>query len=56
VREMEERFVGAVETAIAKLVADFQSHSARFWNDRDMHWGLFYHPKEEGGIPETNVT
>jgi hypothetical protein len=40
---MGNRFMEATEMAIAKLVADFQSYPNRFWNERDLHWSLFYY-------------
>jgi len=53
---MGNQFVEATERAIAKLVADFQGHPNRFWNERDIHWSLFYYLKQEGVIQETYVT
>jgi len=44
---MKSQFVEATEKAIAKLVADFQSNPNRFWNERDMHWYLFHHLKQD---------
>ena len=37
----------AVEKVISKVVADFQRNPERFWNERDMHWSLFYYLKHE---------
>lgn len=45
---MEEQFVEAVERAINHVATDFQSKPDRFWNERDMHWCLFYYLKQEG--------
>ena len=53
---MESQFVEATEKAIAKLVADFQSNPNRFWNERDMHWSLFYYLKQDDTIKETYVS
>ena len=53
---MENQFVEVAERAIAKLVTDFQSYPDRFWNERDLHWSLFYHLKREGVVQETYVT
>lgn len=53
---MENRFTQATQRAIAKLVADFQGHPNRFWNERDLHWSLFYYLKQERVVQETYVT
>ncbi|MGA7677248.1 MAG: hypothetical protein WCA51_02600 [Dehalococcoidia bacterium] len=53
---MRDQFVEATERAIAKLVTDFQHNSDRFWNERDMHWILFYYLKQEGTIQEAYST
>jgi len=53
---MGNPIVEATERAIAKLVANFQGNSDRFWNERDMHWSLFYYLKQEGGIQESYPT
>ena len=53
---MENQFVEATERAIAKLVADFQGYPDRFWNERDVHWSLFYYLKQERGIQESYAT
>jgi hypothetical protein len=44
---IEKSFTEAVEKAIAQLVADFQEQSTRFWNERDIHWYLFHHLKQD---------
>jgi hypothetical protein len=44
---MEKEFVKATGRAIARLVADFQVQPARFWNERDIHWYLFHHLKQD---------
>jgi len=44
---MEKEFVEAVERGIACLVADFQGQPKRFWNERDIHWYLFHHLKQD---------
>lgn len=44
---MDEEFVEATDRAIARLVADFQVHPTRFWNERDIHWYLFHHLKQD---------
>ncbi len=44
---MEEQFVEAAERVIARLVVDFQLQSTRFWNERDIHWYLFHHLKQD---------
>lgn len=53
---MGDQFVEATERAIAKVVTDFQCYPDRFWNERDLHWSLFYYLKQEGVIQETYVT
>jgi len=35
----------AIEKAIAMVVSDFQKYPERFWNERDIHWSLFYYLK-----------
>ena len=35
-----------VKRAITHLVDDFQNNPKRFWNERDLHWGLFYYLKQ----------
>jgi len=37
----------AVEKAIAMVVSDFQKYPERFWNERDVHWILFYYLKHQ---------
>lgn len=44
---MEKEFVEATDRAIDRLVADFQIQPARFWNERDIHWYLFHHLKQD---------
>jgi len=53
---MGDRFVEATETAIAKLVADFQGYPSRSWNERDLHWSLFYYLEQQGVIQEVYTT
>mgnify|MGYP000350737267 CR=1 FL=1 len=53
---MRNQFVEVTERAIDKLVIDFQGNPDRFWNERDMHWSLFYYLKQEGVVQETYVT
>jgi len=53
---MENQFIDATERAVGKLVADFQRYADRFWNERDLHWSLFYYLKREGVIPEIYTT
>ena len=36
-----------VEKAISQVVADFQNNPKRFWNERDIHWSLFYYLKHQ---------
>ena len=44
---MDKDFVEAIDRAIAHLVADFQGQRSRFWNERDIHWYLFQHLKQD---------
>lgn len=44
---MEKQFVKAVDEAIKQVIRDFQSDSNRYWNERDMHWSLFRHLKNQ---------
>lgn len=53
---MERQFVEATERAIARVVDDFQSYPTRFWNEREIHWSLFYYLKNEKVIKEKYVT
>ncbi|MFC2019034.1 hypothetical protein ACFLU4_03655 [Chloroflexota bacterium] len=46
----------AVETAISWVVADFQRNPERFWNERDIHWSLFYYMKREQVYEEAYPT
>lgn len=39
--------IKAVENATTKLVVNFQNNTERFWNERDIHWSLFYYLKQE---------
>lgn len=45
-----------VEKAISKVVADFQRNPDRFWNERDIHWSLFYYLKHEQVCEEAYPT
>jgi hypothetical protein len=53
---MGNQFVEGAKRAIERLVADFQANPERWWNERDLHWGLFYYLKLERMVPETYVT
>ena len=53
---MERQLVEATERAITRLVNDFQGYPDRFWNETDIHWGLFYYLKQEGVVQENYVT
>lgn len=44
---MGKEFVEATDRAIARLVTDFQVQPTRFWNERDIHWYLFHHLKQD---------
>lgn len=44
---MGKEFVEAIERAIVRLVVDFQGQTSRFWNERDIHWYLFHHLKQD---------
>ena len=53
---MQRQFIDATARAIEKLVADFQRYPDRFWNERDVHWSLFYYLKQKDIIPEAYTT
>ena len=53
---MEQQLVEATERAIAKVIGDFQDYPNRFWNERDIHWSLFYYLKREAAVQESYVT
>ena len=36
-----------VKKAISHVVVDFQNNPERFWNERDIHWSLFYYLKQQ---------
>jgi hypothetical protein len=46
----------AIKSAISDIVADFQKYSDRFWNERDIHWSLFYYLKQELALNEAYPT
>lgn len=46
----------AAETAIAMVVSDFQNNPERFWNERDVHWILFYYLKNQRASEEAYPT
>jgi len=46
----------AVGNTISKLVVNFQNNPNRFWNERDMHWSLFYYLKQESTFKEAYST
>jgi len=54
--KIKNQFVEATERALDKLITDFQHYPTRFWNERDMHWSLFYYLKQEEVVPEAYVT
>ena len=53
---MEDPVTEAVERAIDCLVADFQLHNNRFWNERDLHCSLFYYIRQAGIVQEEYPT
>lgn len=53
---MEYQCIETTERAITKLVGDFQSYPDSFWNERDLHWSLFYCLKQEEAIQGDSVT
>jgi hypothetical protein len=53
---MKEIFVKAIEQAIEKVISDFQNNPNRYWNERDIHWNLFYYLKQEQVVQENYVT
>ncbi|MEW6033513.1 MAG: hypothetical protein AB1603_01505 [Chloroflexota bacterium] len=46
----------ALLKAIDQVVADFQVGLKKSWNERDLHWCLFYHLKDNGDIREEYPT
>ena len=42
----------AIKETVSKVVADFQNYPERFWNERDLHWSLFYYLKQEAVCSE----
>ena len=38
--------ITTIEKAIAEVAKNFQNNPDRFWNERDMHWSLFYYLKQ----------
>lgn len=50
---VEQQLVEATERAIAKVIGDFQDYPDRFWNERDIHWSLFYYLKREAVVQES---
>lgn len=53
---MQDPVTGTVERAIDHLIADFQRHNDRFWNERDLHCSLFYYIRQEGTVREEYPT
>lgn len=53
---MEQQLVEATERAITKVIGDFQDNPERFWNERDIHWSLFYYLKQEAVVQQDYVT
>lgn len=45
-----------VKNAISLVVSDFQDSPERFWNERDIHWSLFYYLKQEAVCSEAYPT
>lgn len=46
----------AVKNAVSHVIADFQDNQERFWNERDIHWSLFYYIKHEQACNEAYPT
>jgi len=46
----------AVNNAISQVVDNFQANPERFWNERDIHWSLFYYLKNQQVIKEAYPT
>lgn len=44
---MAEQLIEATERAINQVVSDYQNKPGRFWNERDIHWSLFCHLKQQ---------
>ncbi len=46
----------SIANAVRKVISDFQANPKRFWNERDIHWSLFYYIKQERAIKEAYPT
>ena len=46
----------AAKKAINKVVDNFQNYPTRFWNERDIHWSLFYYLEQANIIRENYTT
>jgi len=46
----------SVRKAISKLIADFQDNPERFWNERDIHWSIFYYLQQAEIVNEDYPT
>jgi len=53
---MERQLLEATERAITKVIRHFQDNPERFWNERDIHWSLFYYLKREAVVQEAYMT
>ena len=44
---MEGQFIEAINSAIKKVISDFQGNPSNYWNERDIHWNLFHYLKQQ---------
>ncbi len=53
---MNKYSIRATETAISKVVYDFQNQQNRFWSEMDIHWYLFRHLEQDPTFSSTYGT
>lgn len=53
---MENQFIKAVDEAIKQVIRDFQGDPNRYWNEREIHWSLFHHLKNQAVFRQSYAT
>lgn len=48
--------VEAIQRAIDQVVAEFQQHPHKLWNERYLHWSPFHYIKQQGVVSEAYYT